>query len=104
MNNLSPLINILNKSIRISGKKIIRDFGELEKLQSSIKKTEKYAEITRQNLENEVQEILKKIKPNINISSFEESEGENIWITDLTNSQKNFSRGIDNFFINISFK
>ncbi len=104
MNNLSPLINILNKSIRISGKKIIRDFGEIEKLQSSIKKTEKYAEITRQNLENEVQEILKKIKPNINISSFEESEGENIWITDLTNSQKNFSRGIDNFFINISLK
>ena len=104
MNNLSPLINILNKSIRITGKRIIRDFGEIEKLQSSIKKTETYAEITRKNLEKDIHEILRNIKPNLNISSFQDSNDENIWITDLADSQKNFSRGFDNFFINISLK
>ena len=36
MNTHSPLLNVLNKSIRISGKKLIRDFGEIEKLQSSL--------------------------------------------------------------------
>ena len=104
MNNLSPLLNVLNKSIRISGKKIIRDFGEIEKLQSSVKQTEKYAEITRSNLEKEVYQILNKIKPNISISTFQNSKEENAWVTDLIDSPKNFSRGIDNFFINISLK
>ena len=39
MSFYSPLLNALNKSIRVSGKKIIRDFGEIEKLQNSVKET-----------------------------------------------------------------
>ena len=42
-------------------------------------------------------------KTNLNISSFQDSDDENIWIIDLADSQKNFSRGFDNFFI-ISLK
>ena len=54
MNNLSPILNFLNKSIRASGKKIIRDFGEIEKLQGSLKKTENFIKIAKTNLFDEV--------------------------------------------------
>ena len=40
MSNFSPLLNALSKFIRMSGKKIIRDFSEIEKLQSSIRQSE----------------------------------------------------------------
>ena len=50
MSFYSPLLNALNKSVRVSGKKIIRDFGEIEKLQSSVKETTKFVSIVKSNL------------------------------------------------------
>ena len=50
MSFYSPLLNALNKSVRVSGKKIIRDFGEIEKLQSSVKDTTKFVNIAKSNL------------------------------------------------------
>ena len=37
MKNQTPTINIFEKAARKAGKKLIRDFGELEKLQVSSK-------------------------------------------------------------------
>ena len=53
MNIQSPILNVLNKTIRISGKKMIRDFSEIEKLQSSVKNIEKFIEITKLNTLND---------------------------------------------------
>ncbi len=49
MSFYSPLLNALNKLIRVSSKKIIRDFGEIEKLQSSVKETTKFVSFVKSN-------------------------------------------------------
>ena len=41
---LSPLLNILSKSVRYICKKLVRDFNEVENLQSSGKGTTKLAD------------------------------------------------------------
>jgi len=103
MSFYSPLLNALNKSVRVSGKKIIRDFGEIEKLQSSVKETTKFVNIVKSNLNKDITEILKKLRPDLTV----ESKNVNIkdcWILQILDSTTNFSRGIDNFFISISLK
>jgi len=104
MSNLSPLLNVLNKSLRISGKKIIRDFSEIEKLQSSIKNTDKYVNIAKSNLENDIYLLLKKIKPDLDIFTYGNSKYDNNWLINTIDSPVNFSRGIENFCINVSLK
>ena len=59
----SPLLNILIKSIRNIRKFLLRDFDEIEKLQSSIKKNDNFINNTKLKLESEVNQILQKIKP-----------------------------------------
>ena len=103
MSFYSPLLNALNKSVRVSGKKIIRDFGEIEKLQSSVKETTKFVSIVKSNLNKDITEILKKLRPDLTV----ESKNVNIkdcWVLQILDSTTNFSRGIDNFFISISLK
>jgi len=104
MNYLSPLVNVLNKSIRNSGKKLIRDFSEIEKLQSSIKNIDKYTTISISNLEKDICDFLGKIKPNLAIHRNHNIEDDDCWIINPIDSRRNFSRGIDNFFITISLR
>ena len=88
MNIQSPILNILNKTIRISGKRMIRDFSEIEKLQSSVKNIEKFIEITKLNLENDLKEVLAKLRPNLKISSINnelEDMLDNRFIDSITN-------------------
>ncbi len=103
MSFYSPLLNALNKSVRASGKKIIRDFGEVEKLQSSVKESSKFVNIAKSNLHKDITQILKKLKPNLSIES-KNIIKEDCWILEILDSTTNFSRGIDNFFINIALK
>lgn len=103
MSFYSPLLNALNKSVRVSGKKIIRDFGEIEKLQSSVKETTKFVSIAKSNLNKDITQILKKLKPNITVES-NNLNTKDCWILEILDSTTNFSRGIDNFFISISLK
>ena len=72
MSNFSPLLNALSKFIRMSGKKVIRDFSEIEKLQSSIRQSEIFVQEAISRLEKEVHIILKKIKPELKIINFED--------------------------------
>ena len=103
MSFYSPLLNALNKSVRVSGKKIIRDFGEIEKLQSSIKETTKFVSIAKSNLNKDIIQTLKKLKPNLTVESTNINT-KDCWILEILDSTTNFSRGIDNFFISISLK
>ena len=103
MSFYSPLLNALNKSVRVSGKKIIRDFGEIEKLQSSVKETTKFVNIAKSNLNKDITQILKKLKPDLTVKS-KNINVNDCWILEILDSTTNFSRGIDNFFISISLK
>ena len=103
MSFYSPLLNALNKSLRISGKKIIRDFGEVEKLQSSVKETTKFVSIVKSNLNKDITQILKKLRPDLTVES-KNVDIKDCWILKILDGTTNFSRGIDNFFISISLK
>ena len=103
MSFYSPLLNALNKSLRVSGKKIIRDFGEIEKLQSSVKETNKFVSIAKSNLNKDITHTLKKLRPDLTIES-KNADIKDCWILEILDSTTNFSRGIDNFFISISHK
>ena len=103
MSFYSPLLNALNKSVRVSGKKIIRDFGEIEKLQSSVKDTTKFVNIAKSNLHKDIGQILTKLKPNLTVES-KNIDKKDCWILETIENTTNFSRGIDNFFTSISLK
>ena len=103
MSFYSPLLNALNKSVRVSGKKIIRDFGEIEKLQSSVKETTKFVSIVKSNLNKDITQTLKRLRPDLTVES-NNVNIKNCWILQILDSTTNFSRGIDNFFISISLK
>ena len=103
MSFYSPLLNALNKSVRVSGKKIIRDFGEIEKLQSSVKETTKFVNIVKSNLNKDMTKILKKLRPDLTVES-KNVNIKNCWFLQILDSTTNFSRGIDDFFISISLK
>ena len=103
MSFYSPLLNALNKSVRVSGKKIIRDFGEIEKLQSSVKETTKFVGIAKSNLNKDITQILKKLRPDLTVES-KNIDIKDCWNLEILDSTTNFSRGIDNFFISISLK
>ena len=103
MSFYSPLLNALNKSVRVSGKKIIRDFGEIEKLQNSVKETTKFVSIAKSNLNKDITQILKKLRPDLTVES-KNVKIQDCWILEILDGTTNFSRGIDNFFISISLK
>ncbi len=104
MHSQSPLLNILNKSVRNAGKKIIRDFCEIERLQNSLKQIEKFVNISKRNLENDILNVLEKLRPELKVFKNNSNKETDCWILDLIDSEINFSRGIDDFFINISLK
>ena len=62
----NPLANILKKNLRDLRKYIIRDYNEIEELQSSVKDTKAFIRNAQNKIEEEVFNFLKKIKPNLN--------------------------------------
>ena len=69
MASASPLLNILSKSIRTIRKFVLRDFYEIEKLQSSIKQNNHFVDNSVSKLKIEVNKILNKINPEYEIIS-----------------------------------
>ena len=59
---LSPLLNILSKSVRDIGKKLVRDFNEVENLQSSVKGTTKFANETYKRIKKSLITTLGELK------------------------------------------
>ena len=63
----TPLANILKKNLRNLRKLIIRDYNEIEELQSSVKDTKLFIKKSQKKIEEEVVSLLTKIKPNFQI-------------------------------------
>ena len=62
----TPLANILKKNLRDLRKFIIRDYNEIEELQSSVKDVNIFTRNAQNKIEEEVFNFLKKIKPEFN--------------------------------------
>ena len=109
MNSISPNLNIMIKASEKASKILIRDFGELEKLQVSKKGPSDF--VTNSDLKTEkiIIDELKKAKPNYSIISEESGiqnnkDKKNTWIIDPIDGTINFLHGVPHFAISIALK
>jgi len=109
MKSISPNLNIMIKASEKASKVIIRDFGEIEKLQVSKKSPTDFVTNTDIKVEKIIIEELKKAKPNFSLLSEEAGEennkdSKNTWILDPIDGTVNFLHGIPHFAISIALK
>ena len=95
MNSISANLNIMIKASEKASKILIRDFGEIEKLQVSKKGPTDF--VTNSDLKTEriIIEELKKAKPNYSIISEESGvennkDKDNTWVIDPIDGTVNF--------------
>ena len=109
MNSISANLNIMIKASEKASKILIRDFGEIEKLQVSKKGPSDFVTNSDLKAEKIIIEELKKAKPNYSIISEENGiennkDKNNTWIIDPIDGTINFLHGIPHFAISIALK
>ncbi len=109
MNSISPNLNIMIKASQKASKALIRDFGEIEKLQVSVKGPSNFVTNADIKAEKIIIEELMKAKKNYSIISEEDgskinSDSENVWIIDPIDGTSNFLHGVPHFAISIALK
>ena len=104
----SANINILVKACRKASKTLIRDFGEIEKLQVSLKGPGDFVTASDKKVEKILIEELTKARPNYSILSEEIGQINNDesfkWIIDPIDGTSNFLHGIPHFAISIGLE
>jgi myo-inositol-1(or 4)-monophosphatase len=109
MNSISANLNIMIKASEKASKALIRDFGEIEKLQVSKKGPTDFVSNADIKAEKIIIEELKKAKPNYSILSEEngydeQKDKKNTWVIDPIDGTINFLHGIPHFAISIALK
>jgi len=109
MNSISANLNIMIKASEKASKALIRDFGEIEKLQVSKKSPTDFVSNADIKAEKIIIEELKKAKPNYSILSEEngydeQKDKKNTWVIDPIDGTINFLHGIPHFAISIALK
>ena len=109
MISISANLNIMIKAAEKASKSIIRDFGEIEKLQVSKKGPRDFVTKTDKHVEKILIEELSKTKKNYSFITEEtgninNKDKENIWIIDPIDGTTNFLHGIPHFAICIALK
>jgi len=104
----SANINVMIKACRKAAKTLIRDFGEIEKLQVSVKGPGDFVTISDKKVEEILIEELGKARPNYSILSEEIGEIKNDesfkWIIDPIDGTANFLHGIPHFGISVGLE
>jgi len=102
-----PIINIMEKAAKKAGKKLIRDFGELENLQVSSKSLGNFVTSSDLNTEKIIKDVLQYHFPDYGLI-MEESDNiigkdkDNSFIVDPIDGTSNFIHGIPHFCIVIA--
>ena len=109
MQSISANLNIMIKAAEKASKTLIRDFGEIEKLQVSIKGPTDFVSNADTKAEKIIIEELKKARPYYSIISEEDGseinkDKNNTWIIDPIDGTTNFLHGIPHFAISIALK
>ena len=109
MNSISANLNIMIKASEKASKILIRDFGELEKLQVSKKGPKDFVTNSDIKVEKIIIEELKKARPNFSVISEEngikkDKDQSNTWIIDPIDGTVNFLHGIPHFAISIALQ
>jgi len=105
----SPKMNIIHKACMRASKSLIRDFGEIEKLQVSSKGPGDFVSAADERSEKIIIEELLKSHPDYGILSEESGEinkdnRENRWIIDPIDGTSNFLNGIPQFAISVAYE
>lgn len=103
---ISPTINALSISVRVIGKKLVRDFSEIESLQSSKRGTKVFSRNSLEKLKTNLLSSLKKIKPNFKINEINDTfnEPEESWVIIPIDGMDNFEHAIPHFSIGVGIK
>ena len=109
MNSISANLNIMIKACEKASKTLIRDFGEVEKLQVSLKGPSDFVTNADKKVEKIIIEELSKSRKKYSIISEEageivKSDTENVWIIDPIDGTTNFLHGVPHFAISIALK
>ena len=104
MISISSNLNIMIKAAEKASKSVIRDFGEVEKLQVSKKGPRDFVTKTDKHVEKILIEELSKTKKNYSflseeVGSIKNKDKDNIWIIDPIDGTTNFLHGIPHFAI-----
>ena len=107
MISISSNLNLMIKAAEKASKSVIRDFGEVEKLQVSKKGPYDFVTKTDKNVEKILIEELSKSKKNYSFITEEtgkinNKDKENVWIIDPIDGTTNFLHGIPHFAICIA--
>ena len=109
MNSISANLNIMIKACEKASKILIRDFGEIEKLQVSRKGPTDFVTNADIKAEKIIIEELKNARPNYSLISEEKGiennkDKDNKWIIDSIDGTVNFLHGIPHFAISIGLE
>ena len=109
MNSISANLNVMIKASEKASKILIRDFGELEKLQVSKKGPRDFVTNADIKVEKIIINELKKARPHYSIISEENGieknkDKNNSWIIDPIDGTINFLHGVPHFAISIALK
>ena len=109
MKSISANLNVMIKASDKASKILIRDFGEIEKLQISKKGPSDFVTNADLKVEKVIIDELTKARPNYSIISeekgtFKNKDKNNTWIIDPIDGTLNFLHGIPHFAISIALK
>ena len=109
MKSISANLNIMIKAAEKASRALIRDFGEIEKLQVSIKGPTDFVSNADLKAEKIIIEELKKARPDYSIISEEDGsesnkDKKNTWVIDPIDGTTNFLHGVPHFAISIALK
>ena len=109
MQSISANLNIMIKAAEKASRALIRDFGEIEKLQVSIKGPTDFVSNADLKAEKIIIEELKKARPYYSIISEEDGseinkDKNNTWVIDPIDGTTNFLHGVPHFAISIALK
>ena len=109
MQSISANLNVMIKAAEKASRALIRDFGEIEKLQVSIKGPTDFVSNADLKAEKIIIEELRKARPYYSIISEENGiennkDRNNTWIIDPIDGTINFLHGVPHFAISIALK
>ena len=109
MKSISANLNIMIKAAEKASKVLIRDFGEVENLQVSVKGPSDFVSNADTKAEKIIIDELSKSRKNFSIISeeagiIEKSDKKNVWVIDPIDGTNNFLHGVPHFAISIAHK
>jgi myo-inositol-1(or 4)-monophosphatase len=109
MRYLSPALNVMMAAARKAGRKLIRDFGEIENLQISLKGPADFVTVADQRTEKILIEELSRARPGYNFlveesGIVEGPDKTHRFIIDPLDGTTNFLHGIPHFAISIALE